>query len=57
MVIANTPFQQHKRRLYTWISLDGQYENEIDYVYSQRWRNSIRLEKMRLRAVPNSDLN
>ena len=23
--IANTPFQQHKRRLYTWTSPDGQY--------------------------------
>ena len=25
LVIANTLFQQHKRRLYTWISSDGQY--------------------------------
>ena len=25
LVIANTLFQQHKRRLYTWKSLDGQY--------------------------------
>ena len=25
LVIANTIFQQHKRRLYTWTSLDGQY--------------------------------
>ena len=25
MVIANTLFQQHKRRLYTWTSPDGQY--------------------------------
>ena len=24
-VIANTLFQQHKRRLYTWTSTDGQY--------------------------------
>ena len=24
LVIANTLFQQHKRRLYTWTSLDGQ---------------------------------
>ena len=24
LVIANTLFQQHKRRLYTWISPDGQ---------------------------------
>ena len=25
LVITNTLFQQHKRRLYTWTSLDGQY--------------------------------
>ena len=25
LVIANTVFQQHMRRLYTWTSLDGQY--------------------------------
>ena len=27
LVIANTCFQQHKRRLYTWTSPDGQYWN------------------------------
>ena len=42
LVIANTLFQQHKRRLYTWISPDGQYQNQIDYIHcSQRWRSSI----------------
>ena len=25
LLIANTLFQQHKRRLYTWTSPDGQY--------------------------------
>ena len=25
LVIANTLFQQHKRRLYTWTSTDGQH--------------------------------
>ena len=25
LVIVNTLFQQHKRRLYTWTSLDGQH--------------------------------
>ena len=35
--IANTLFQQHERRLYTWTSPDGQYRNEIDYILcSQR---------------------
>ena len=32
LVIANTFFQQHKRRLYTWTSPDGQHRNEIDYI-------------------------
>ena len=42
LVIANTLFQQHKRRLYTWISPDGQHRNQIDYsLCSQRWRSSI----------------
>ena len=27
VVIANTLFQQHKRRLYTWTSPDGQHRN------------------------------
>ena len=27
LVIANTFFQQHKRRLYTWTSPDGQHRN------------------------------
>ena len=28
LVIANTLFQQNKRRLYTWRSPDGQYRNQ-----------------------------
>ena len=32
LVITNTFFQQHKRRLYTWTSSDGQYRNQIDYI-------------------------
>ena len=28
LVIANTFFQQHKRRLYTWTSPDGQHQNQ-----------------------------
>ena len=39
---SNTIFQQHKRRLYTWISPDGQHRNHTDYILcSQRWRSSI----------------
>ena len=42
LVIANTLFQQHKRRLYTWTSPDGQHRNQTDYILcSQRWRSSI----------------
>ena len=32
LVIANTLFQQHKRRLYTWTSPDGRHQNQIDYI-------------------------
>ena len=32
LIIANTLFQQHKRRLYTWTSPDGQHRNQIDYI-------------------------
>ena len=32
LVIANTLFQQHKRRVYTWTSPDGQYQNQTDYI-------------------------
>ena len=43
LVTANTLFQQHKRRLYTWTSPDGQYHNQIYYILcSQRWRSWTR---------------
>ena len=29
LVIANTLFQQHKRKLYTWTSPDSQHRNQI----------------------------
>ena len=32
LVIANTLFQQNKRRLYTWTSSDCQHRNQIDYI-------------------------
>ena len=42
LVIANTLFQQHKRRFYTWTSPDGQHQNQIAYILcSQRWRRFI----------------
>ena len=51
LVIANTLFQQHKRRLYTWTSPDGQHRNQIDYILcSQIWRSSIQSAK-----IPGAD--
>ena len=48
LIIANTLFQQHKRRLYTWTSPDGQHWNQIDYILcSHRWRSSIQSAKTR----------
>ena len=48
LVIANTFFQQHKRRLYTWTSPDSQHWNQTDYILcSQRWRSSIQSAKRR----------
>ena len=48
LVIANTLFQQHKRRLYTWTSPPGWYWNQIDYILcSQWWRSSIQSAKTR----------
>ena len=37
LVVAKTLFQQHRKRLYTWTSPDGQHQNQIDYILcSQR---------------------
>ena len=56
LVIANTFFQQHKRRLYTWTSPDGRHQNQIDYILcSQRWRSSIQSAKTRPGADCGSD--
>ena len=56
LIITNTLFQQHKRRLYTWTSPNDQYQNQIDYIlFSQRWRSSIQSAKTRPRADCGSD--
>ena len=64
LVIANTFFQQHKRRLYTWTLPDGQNQNQIDYILcSHKWRSSIQPAKTQELTVaqimnsllPNSD--
>ena len=67
LIIANTLFQQYKRRLYTWTSPDGPHQNQIDYIlcskvgealYShqkQDWEMSM--AQIMNSLLPNSDLN
>ena len=56
LVITNTLFQQHRRRLYTWTSPEGQYQNKIDYILcSQRWRSSMQSAKTSQGADCGSD--
>ena len=67
LVIANTLFQQHKRRLYTWTSADGQHQNQIDYVlcsqdgealYTQQKQDQdLTVAQIMNSLLPNSDLN
>ena len=56
LVIANTLFQQHKRRLLTCTPPDGQYQNQTDYILcSQRWRSFIQSANTRPGAGCGSD--
>ena len=56
LIIINTLFQQHKRRLYTRTSPGGQHQNQTDYIlYGQGWRSSIQSAKTRLGADCGSD--
>ena len=56
LVIANTLFQQHKRRLYTWTSSGGQYQNQIDYILCrEKLRSSIHSGNTRLGGEGGSD--
>ena len=67
MVIANTLFQQHKRRLYTWTSPDGQHRNQIDYIFAardgealyslQKQDGELTVAHIMNSLLPNSDLN
>ena len=67
LVIANTLFQQHKRRLYTWTSPNGQHRNQIDYIlcskdgkalYSQQKQDrELTVAQIMNSLLPNSDLN
>ena len=56
LVIVNILFQQHRRRLYTWTSSEGQHQNQIDYTLcSQRRRTSAQSAKTRPGADCGSD--
>ena len=52
-VIANTLFQQHPRRLYTWESPNGKVRNQIDYILiRRRWKSSVKSAK----TLPGADV-
>ena len=67
LVIKNTLFQLHKRRLYTWTSPDGQHQNQNNYIiftkdgealYSQQKQDwELTVVKIMNSLLPNSDLN
>ena len=68
MLIANTLFQQHKRRLYTWTSPDGQTRIRLiiffaakdgEALYSQQKHDQelTVAQTMNNSLLPNSDLN
>ena len=65
LVIANTLFQQHKRRLYTWTSPDGQHRNQIFFaakdgeaLYSQQKQDQeLTVAQIMNSLLPNSDRN
>ena len=67
LVVANTLFQQHKRRFYTWPSPDGQYQNQIDYIFAakdgealysqQKQDKELTVAQNMNSLLPNSDLN
>ena len=56
LVVTNTMFKQHPRRLFTWISPDGKTKNQIDDILVQRrWRSSIMSAKTLPSAECDSD--
>ena len=67
LVIANTLFQQHKRRLYTWTSPDGQHQKQMiiffaakdrEALYSQQKQDQeLAMAETMNSLLPNSDLN
>ena len=67
LVIANTLFQQHKRRLYTWTSPDGQTEIRLiiffaakdgEALYSQQKQDQeLTVAQIMNSLLPNLDFN
>ena len=52
MVIANTLFKQHIRRLYTWTSPSGNTRNQIDYFcIHEMWKISV----LNAKPLPGAD--
>ena len=67
LFIANTLFQQRKRRLYIWTSSDDQHRNQIDIffatkhgevLYSQQKQDQeLTVAQIMNSLLPNTDLN
>ena len=67
LAIANTLFQQHKRRLYMWTSPDGPHEIRLiiffaakngETLYSQQKQDwELTVAQIMNSLLPNSDLN
>ena len=67
LVIACTLFQQHKRRLYTWTSPDGQYKIRLILLFAaqngeavyiqQKQDQELTLAQLMKYLLPNLDLN
>ena len=67
LVVADTLFQQHKRRLYTWTSPDGQHRIRLivffaakdgEVLYSQQKQDwKLTVAQIMNSLWPNSDLN
>ena len=53
LVIANTLFKQHKRRLYTWTSPDGQHQNQTEYIL---WNSAFKWVYLYFSPLPSASL-
>ena len=53
LAAANTLFQQHPRRLYTWQGPGNRIRNQIDFILvKNRWKSSIKTAK----TMPGADV-